>query len=140
MARGGQNQPNNPAPVSGPGKLARRTDGGAGSATQPIRTAPGGDYGAKQASEQQQAAAPMAATASSPPAPSANGGAPAMPPNGAGGALPAAFGPTQRPGESPLAGMNPRGNAIAQDVDSFLRVLYSVFDHPAIGALLRKDF
>jgi len=29
MPRGGYRQPNNPAPVSGPGALSQRTDGGA---------------------------------------------------------------------------------------------------------------
>lgn len=49
------------------------------------------------------------------------------------------FGPTERPGESPLAGMMPRNNAVASDVDGFLRVLYSQFPHPGIFALMRKD-
>jgi hypothetical protein len=49
------------------------------------------------------------------------------------------FGPTERPAESPLAGMQTRGTAVASDVDGFLRVLYSQFPHPGIAALLRKD-
>jgi hypothetical protein len=44
MPSGGARQPNNPAPVSGPGQLSRRTDGGPGG-KQPIRVPTGGDYG-----------------------------------------------------------------------------------------------
>lgn len=54
--RGGYRQPANPAPVSGPGQLSRRTDGGPG---QPIRVAPGGDYGTRDDLIAQQKAAPM---------------------------------------------------------------------------------
>lgn len=59
MARGGYRKPNNPAPVSGPGSLSRRTDGGPGSkqAMQEIRT---GKYGESKAIAEQQQAAPMA--------------------------------------------------------------------------------
>lgn len=60
MARGGYRQPANPAPVSGPGPLARRTDGGPGK--QPIRVPSGGAYGDRQALEQMQQAAPVAAS------------------------------------------------------------------------------
>lgn len=52
--RGGYRQPANPAPVSGPGKLARRTDG------QPIRDLPNADYGEQATFRQDQASAPMA--------------------------------------------------------------------------------
>lgn len=45
MPSGGARQPSNPAPVSGPGQLSRRTDGGPGNAKQPIRVPTGGDYG-----------------------------------------------------------------------------------------------
>ncbi len=59
MARGGYRQPGNPAPVSGPGALSRRTDGGPG---QPVRAPSGGKYGERQALEQMQQAAPLAAS------------------------------------------------------------------------------
>lgn len=129
MARG---QPKNPAPVSGPGKLSQRTDGGPGSGSQPIRVPTGGDYGAAKASEDQQRSAPLSAGG----APTGGGGVtPISPPSPDG-----VFGPTQRPGESPLAGITPGGdNPIAQDVDGYLRVLYSKFPHPAIHQLIRKD-
>ena len=44
-SRGGYRQPSNPAPVSGPGALSARTDGGAGNSKQPIRRIPGQAYG-----------------------------------------------------------------------------------------------
>lgn len=44
--RGGYRQPNNPAPVSGPGMLSKRTDGGAiDGMTQPQQQYTGFDYG-----------------------------------------------------------------------------------------------
>ena len=44
--RGGYRQPNNPAPVSGPGMLSQRTDGGAiDGMTQPQQQYTGFDYG-----------------------------------------------------------------------------------------------
>ncbi|MGV9850431.1 hypothetical protein ACWDWU_16925 [Streptomyces sp. NPDC003442] len=59
MARGGYRQPANPAPVSGPGALSRRTDGGP---SQPVRTPSGGKYGERQALEQLQQSAPLSKT------------------------------------------------------------------------------
>lgn len=95
--RGGYRKPNNPAPVSGPGKLSRRTDGGAGSkqAMQEIRT---GKYGeSKQIAEQQQGA-PMAGSPTPSPrvqAQPVRRGTPVTP----------LFAPSQRPGEPVTAGM-----------------------------------
>lgn len=58
MPRGGYRKPNNPAPVSGPGALSRRTDGGP---TQPVRPIPGGgQYGARKDMIELQSGAPMA--------------------------------------------------------------------------------
>lgn len=51
---GGYRRPANPAPVSGPGKLSRRTDG-----RQPQMIASGGDYGDRQEMQQLQGSAPM---------------------------------------------------------------------------------
>ncbi|MEV7814250.1 hypothetical protein AB0P05_26520 [Streptomyces flaveolus] len=59
MARGGYRQPGNPAPVSGPGALSKRTDGGP---AQPVRVPSGGQYGDRQQLEQLQQAAPVAAS------------------------------------------------------------------------------
>lgn len=55
---GGQRTPSNPAPVSGPGALSARTDGGATS--QPVMVAPGGEYGSRQEMESIQSGADMA--------------------------------------------------------------------------------
>lgn len=62
MARGGDRQPSNPAPVSGPGALSRRTDGGPGDAKQPIRIPTGGEYGDATQLMKLQQAAPLSAT------------------------------------------------------------------------------
>lgn len=62
MARGGYRQPANPAPVSGPGALSRRTDGPQGGGSQPVRAPSGGKYGDRQALEQLQQAAPLSAS------------------------------------------------------------------------------
>ena len=57
--RGGYRQPNNPAPVSGPGSLSRRTDGGAvDGMTQPPKYMAGLGYG-KGGNMEQQSGAPM---------------------------------------------------------------------------------
>lgn len=58
--KGGYQAPANPAPVSGPGALSKRTDGGPGK--QPIRTPTGGGYGEGQALTDLQRAEPLAAT------------------------------------------------------------------------------
>lgn len=60
---GGPRTPSSPAPVSGPGSLSKRTDGGPGSATQPIRVPTGGQYGDASQLRQDQQGAPMAASA-----------------------------------------------------------------------------
>ena len=51
---GGYRRPTNPAPVSGPGALSRRTDG-----RQPTRSLPNAKYGENAAFEAAQGAAPM---------------------------------------------------------------------------------
>jgi hypothetical protein len=94
--RGGRQRPSNPAPVSGPGALSQRTDGGPG---QPIRVAPGGDFGERKALVDQQRAAPLASQAS----PGAAGQAPRpVTPIGPDGI----FGGTDRPGEPLTAGID----------------------------------
>lgn len=51
---GGYRRPSNPAPVSGPGALSKRTDG-----RQPVRDLPNAKYGENAAFRDHQAAAPM---------------------------------------------------------------------------------
>ena len=128
MARGGYRQPRNPAAVSNP-QSGQRTDGGAGSKSQPLRVASGGAYGERQAAEAQQAAAPMAA--GGPESPASGGAAPA------GGPAPeGVFGATERPGEPATAGMMGRGQAVAQAPEEALRIMYARFPHPTIARLL----
>lgn len=61
MAQGGYQQPTNPAPVSGPGRLSKRTDGGPANPTQPKVMLPDAAYGEQQTFQDAQAA-PMAAS------------------------------------------------------------------------------
>jgi len=98
MARGGPRTPTNPAPVSGPGALSQRTDGGPGK--QPLRTPTGMPYGEGGALTQLQKGAPLAASpGGNTPAP-AGGAGPAGPP-----ANVTPFGaPSQQPGTPVTAG------------------------------------
>lgn len=57
MTSGGPRPPAKPAPVSGPGRLSQRTDGGPG---QVVRDLPNAAYGEAQAFAQAQQGAPMA--------------------------------------------------------------------------------
>ena len=127
--RGGPRQPRNPAAVSNP-QSGRRTDGGAGSKSQPLRVPTGGAYGQNKAATQQQGAAPMASGGPTAPGqPTAQGPSPdaAM-----GGGV---FGPTERPNE-PLAAPSGMENPMANDPQATLRLLYSVMPHPNIRRLL----
>lgn len=80
---GGYRKPNNPAPVSGPGSLSRRTDGGP---QQVAADLPDAKYGEGGQFAEIQAGAPMAAT------PGAEDMAPVEPPT-------PLTEPTQRPNE-----------------------------------------
>jgi hypothetical protein len=65
--RGGYRQPNNPAPVSGPGMLSKRTDGGAiDGMTQPVQDYTGGSYGNNKSMRQQQEGADLFAEPATP--------------------------------------------------------------------------
>jgi hypothetical protein len=57
MARGGYRKPERPAPVSGPGALSRRTDGGP---SQPVRELPDARYGEAKTFREVQQGAPVA--------------------------------------------------------------------------------
>ncbi len=60
MPRGGYRQPANPAPVSGPGALSQRTDGGAiDGMSQPQQQYTGFDYGQNKSLNDQQGAASL---------------------------------------------------------------------------------
>lgn len=64
---GGYRRPEHPAPVSGPGALSQRTDGGP--ATQPQMIADGGPYGSRQEMAGIQGGAPMQGGGGAPPPP-----------------------------------------------------------------------
>lgn len=93
---GGYRRPTNPAPVSGPGALSKRTDG-----RQPVRQLPNAKYGENAAFQEAQAGAPLNGDIGS-----------AMPAGGAAAAGPDLSqivplgAPTQRPGEPLTAGMS----------------------------------
>jgi hypothetical protein len=100
--QGGYRRPANPAPVSGPGKLSRRTDGGPSSksAIQGMREmSGGGKYGERKALAEAQSGAPMAGNPVQTQAP-VMAAAPAGPP------ATGLFDPTQRPGEPVTAGLS----------------------------------
>jgi len=59
---GGARTPSSPAPVSGPGALSKRTDGGPAPTQQPIRVPTGGAYGDATQLQQDQQGAPMGAS------------------------------------------------------------------------------
>jgi hypothetical protein len=130
MARGA---PKNPAATSGPGKLARRTDGGPGSSTQPLRVPSGGDYGDRQAAETQQRSAPLAAQAGPP---TGGGGAPIPLPSPSG-----VFGPTERPNVPLTQGLGQQapGASPVLDPTTLLRVLYEKFPSPYLARLMEND-
>ena len=96
--QGGYRQPSNPAPVSGPGALSQRTDGGAIDGMQPVQTQapkymPGLGYGQGQANMANQQAAALAGN------PTPQVATPAVQ------AVPLSA-PTQRPNEPITAGVD----------------------------------
>lgn len=132
MARGGKRTPRNPAPVSGPGSLSQRTDGGPGSQTQPIRVPTGGAYGEATALREAQQAAPLPDRQGAP----AGTGTP-TPDSLAQSPVPGGvFGPSDRPFESPTAGLV-SGDQVPYDTDDAIRALMSVFPHPQLLYLLK---
>lgn len=97
LARGGYQKPRNPAPVSNPGSLSRRTDGGPAQVTQDMTGLP---YGENADFNEMQSSAPLAAT----PGPAMNSN-----PSQAGGGTPSTtglFSPSQRPEEPVTAGVD----------------------------------
>ena len=122
--RGGYQKPANPAESSGVGKLARRTDGSAGTE---ISEAGGYGYGERKELEETEAgfagnpAAGAADAARSRPNPGAQ-----IAPLGA---------PTQRPGESGLAGAAMPGQA-PLPAEVVLRRLYAKRPSPYIARLI----
>ena len=101
--QGGYRKPSNPAPVSGPGSLSQRTDGGPG---QPVREVPAAYYGERQEMRDIQGGAQMAQgsmPAGSPTMPS-NGMTPPSAPVSPGQGITPLTDPTERPDEPITAG------------------------------------
>ena len=94
---GGPRTPANPAPVSGPGNLSKRVDGGPGS-KQAIQNLPDAGYGEQAEFRSAQAGAPIQKV--EPPSQGAPGGAPAGP------LPPPLDAPTNRSGEPVTAGVD----------------------------------
>ncbi|NBT47131.1 MAG: hypothetical protein EBT07_04835 [Actinobacteria bacterium] len=95
--RGGYRKPNNPAPVSGPGKLSQRTDGGPADTRQAQMKVTGMPYGENKELNEVQSQAPLASAATM-------GAAIPMPANPM--PLPTPLtAPTDRPTEPVSAGM-----------------------------------
>lgn len=134
--RGGYRPPANPAPVSGPGALSQRTDGGV-----PTTLPTGGDYGDRKALAEQQSAAPMDPRQGA----GAGGGAQAagrpVPGSQFGGS---AFSPTQRPGEPLTAGVDwgegpgAPPNLLGEDSYLLARALYAAAPSPQLERLIAR--
>ena len=89
--RGGYQKPSNPAPVSGPGALSKRTDG-----AQPVRDLPDADYGENRDFVEAQQGAPLAEAGALSPSGAA--------PTGGGGSLTPFDAETMQPGVPVTAG------------------------------------
>ena len=100
---GGYKKPNNPAPVSGPGALSQRTDGGP---TQAAKYMPGLEQGQGQINMSNQMAAPLAGTESPVKTASSMPSLPSLIPLTA---------PTERPQEPQSLGM-PFGNTPGPEI------------------------
>ena len=98
--QGGMRRPANPAPVSGPGSLSQRTDGGP---QQVLSDVSGMPYGENQELEEMQSAAPMSASGQT--TARATRSAPRRSARGRGGmGVSPLMSPTQRPDEPITAG------------------------------------
>ena len=126
-------RPRNPAPVSGPGGLSQRTDGGPG---QKVRVAPAEYHGQRQELESQQQAAPLASSSPLPPGGAAAGLQPNDPKLEE---LRSGLWAPRAPGAPrPVSGLGP-GEAAQLTAETALRALYQQFPHPDIGRLLPRE-
>ena len=129
--RGGARVPDSPAPVSGPGALSRRTDGGAPA----LSDTPGNlDYGARRDLETLEQGTGGAGAQGVP-----GGGGSGAPAGG--GPVPAppvdAFGPTQRPQQPIMTGVTGAQGAAPQlTADQILRMMFRKRPSPWIARML----
>ena len=139
MPRGGYQAPSKPAPVSAPGRLSRRTDGGPAQTTQKISGLP---YGENADFNEMQSSAPLRATpgaAMQNPSPSSPaGGGPLLPPQ--------MFSATQRPDEPVTAGapfgpgagpMRPQGR-VAPSMSDTLQLLADASGDQSLAAAAER--
>jgi len=98
--QGGMRRPANPAPVSGPGSLSQRTDGGPQQVQADVSGMP---YGENQELEEMQSAAPMSASGQATARATRRGGAGRATQRAAQRMVPL-MSPTQRPDEPVTAG------------------------------------
>ena len=98
---GGKRTPGRPAPVSGPGQLSQRTDGGP---QQVLSDVSGMAYGENQGMEDLQSAAPMSASGQATARATRRGGAGRAAQGAAGMGGTPLMSPTQRPDEPITAG------------------------------------
>ena len=101
MPRGGYQQPSRPAPVSGPGPMSKRTDGG----PQPMRDLPDAAYGEQKDFQEIQSGAPMQGAPDMGAMFGGGGGMPSITPLGA---------PSARPDEPVTAG-SPSGPGVGPE-------------------------
>jgi len=137
QGHGGYRKPANPAPVSGPGSLSRRTDG------QPKMDLPNAHYGEAKSFNEIQSGAPMASAGSAP-----QGGAagPSIPLTPLGAASerpdePITAGAPVGPGVGPAALGLPSGSARSQDIEHLrpmLPALESMANMPGASPSLRQ--
>ena len=132
MAKGGYRKPGNPAPVSGPGSLSRRTDGG------PIQGAKyipaNGQYGEAKALQDLQTGAPMQGN----PIPSASSPSIQIEP------ITPLTAPTQRPSEPVSSGVpfGPGSNtppvvvAGVDEVAAQIRAAYALYPNEDLHRLI----
>jgi len=139
---GGYRRPSNPASVSGPGKLSKRTDG-----RQQVRDLPNAEYGEGKAFREMQQGAPVAQSSNM-----------AGPPSGEGIDLSGVVGlgePSQSPGEPVTAGADagegPGADALNLPADDGTRedlirrygqwmpVLIRIADEPTSSQTLRDQ-
>lgn len=129
MPSGGYRRPSDPAPVSGPGKLSRRTDGfGMPNNTQPPQDVTGLPYGENQEVNEIAGEAPLAAAPA----------APRATPLGA---------PSDRPEEPVTSGVpiGPGPNEIARppqqqddEVAALVRLAYQANPSPELRAMVNR--
>lgn len=141
MARGGYRQPSNPAPVSGPGQLSRRTDGGPGG-KQPVRVPTGGDYGDATQLMKLQQDAPLAASPGGETAAPAGLALPSGPAFGAGTEqpdTPVTAGAELGPGAGPEAlGLTPPQDDDLQRLLTYLPVFEHMANQPGSSKAARN--